>query len=84
MDINHQFNSKLSGSLLGQYSYSSYKDGGYSGNGDDDFSASVSLNYQVNRHLSAEAGYNFDDLLSAINNRGYTRNRVYLGLSANY
>ena len=84
MDINHQFNSKLSGTLLGQYSYSTYKDGAYGGNGDDDFSASVSLNYQVNRHLSAEAGYNFDDLLSTINNRGYTRNRVYLGLSANY
>lgn len=84
MDINHQFNSKLSGTLLGQYSYSTYKYGAYGGNGDDDFSASVSLNYQVNRHLSAEAGYNFDDLLSTINNRGYTRNRVYLGLSANY
>ena len=84
LDINHRFNSKLSATLLGQYAYSSYQDGAYSGNGDDSINASFSLNYQLNRHLSAEAGYNFSDLLSSIQGRANARNRVYLGLSANY
>lgn len=84
MDINHRFNSKFAGSLVGQYQYSSYKEGAYGGTGDSNFSAGLNLNYQINRHISAEAGYNFDDLISSINNRGSIRNRVYIGLSANY
>jgi hypothetical protein len=84
LDINHRFNSKLSATLLGQYEYSTYKDGAYGGNGDDQINASIDLNYQLNRHLAAQAGYNFSDLLSSIQGRGNARNRVYLGLSANY
>ena len=84
MDINHRFNSKFTASLVSQYQYSSYKDGAYGGTGDSDFNAGLNLNYMINRHISAEAGYNFDDLISSISNRGSIRNRVYIGLSANY
>jgi Putative beta-barrel porin 2 len=83
-DITHRFNPNLTATLLGQYAYSSYKDGAYSGNGDDSISANASVNYQFNRYLSAEAGYNFDDLISGIKSRGNNRNRVYLGLNASY
>ena len=83
-DINHRFTPKLSGSLVGQYQYSSYENGKFSGTGDSQASVGINLNYQINRHLSAEAGYNFEELISDIQSRGNDRNRVYLGLSANY
>lgn len=85
MDINHQFTSKITGSLISQYQYSTYKDGQYGGStGDSDVSVGVNLNYQINRHFSANAGYNFDELFSDIPGRDYSRNRVYVGVAANY
>jgi hypothetical protein len=84
MDVNHQFTPKLSGSLVGQYEYSVYKAGAYSGTGDTSVSASVNFNYQFNRHFSANAGYNFSELFSSIGGRSNSRNVVYLGLGANY
>ena len=83
-DVNHRFTPKLSGALTSQYQYSSYQDGASGNTGDSDVGVGISFNYQINRHLSAEAGYNFDELLSSIASRGNTRNRVYLGLTANY
>lgn len=82
--INHQITSKLHASLIGQYQFSQYKGGAYDGQGDDQVSFGANLNYQINNHFSAEAGYNFDELFSNILGRGYTRNRVYLGLAASY
>ena len=84
MDINHRFNSKLSASLLGQYQYSTYKEGAYNGEGDSTVRAGINLNYLINRHFSADVGYSFDDLISSIPGRANTRNRVYIGLTANY
>jgi len=83
-DINHRFTPKITGSLVSQYMYSSYKEGAYSGNGDSAVSAGVNLTYQINRHFSCEAGYNFDELFSSISGRDNTRNRVYIGLGAQY
>ena len=84
MDVNHQFNPKLSGSLTSQYQYSKYQSGAYNGTGDNSVNAGINLNYLINRHFSANAGYNFEELFSNINGRGNSRNVVYLGLSANY
>ncbi len=83
-DINHQFTPKLTGSVNSQYQYSSYKGGGGNGSGDNYVSVDLNLNYQIDTHLSANAGYNFGDLSSDISGRGYTRNMVYIGLGANY
>jgi hypothetical protein len=82
---NHQLTTKLSSSVVSQYQYSSYKDGAYSGStGDSTVSAGLHLNYQFDRHFSANAGYDFSELFSTINGRGNSRNVVYLGLGANY
>jgi len=83
-DLNHRFSPKLTGSLTSQYQYSTYKEGAYSGKGDTSISAAINFNYEINRHLSANAGYNFSDLISSINNRGNNRNLVYIGLGATY
>ncbi len=84
LNLTHQFDAKLTASLVGQYVYSDYKDGHYGGEADNEVNAGVNLNYQINRNFSANAGYNFDELFSDIDGRGYSRNRVYLGLTANY
>ncbi|HEY2329622.1 MAG TPA: outer membrane beta-barrel protein [Verrucomicrobiae bacterium] len=84
MDVTHRFDAKLTGTLITQYSYSKFKEGAYNGQGDSSVNAGVNLAYAINRHFSAEAGYNFDELFSNIAGRGNTRNRVYLGLGANY
>jgi len=82
--INHQITPNLTGSLIGQYQYSVYQDGAYSGTGDSDLSAGINFNYLINRHFSANTGYNFDELFSNLPGRANNRNRVYIGLSANY
>ncbi len=85
LSLNHQLTSKLSGSVIGGYQYSSYKDGAYNNNtGDSTVNAGLHLNYTINRHFTANAGYDFSELFSTINQRGNSRNVVYLGLGANY
>ena len=84
-DVSHQFTQKLTGSLVGQYTFSSYQGGSAQQTGGDSaVDVSLNLTYQITRHFSADAGYNFDDLFSQLQGRPYSRNRVYLGLSANY
>jgi len=83
-DWNHRITEKLMGTLIGQYSYSTYQGGAAQSQTDSSFSASLNLSYQISRHFSADAGYNFDDLISGLDGRGFVRNRVYLGLSASY
>jgi len=84
MDINHHITQKLLGSVVMNYSYSTYISGGSGYGADTDFSLGLNLNYMINNHFSCEAGYNYDNLDSGISNRGYDRNRVYLGVTANY
>ena len=84
LNLTHKFDAKLTGSLVGQYAYSKYKGGFYDNDADQTVSAGVSLNYQFNNYFSANLGYNFDELFSDISGRDYSRNRVYIGLGANY
>jgi hypothetical protein len=73
-------------SALGQAQWSTF-DGGGAGfdNKDEDFYiAGVNLAYHINPFLLAEAGYNFNRLISDLSNRGYVRNQVYIGLRATY
>ncbi|HSY19549.1 MAG TPA: outer membrane beta-barrel protein [Candidatus Acidoferrales bacterium] len=83
-DWNHRITEKLSASLIGQYTYSSYQGGANNNNADSGVDASVNVTYQFTRHFSADAGYNFDELFSGLAGRQFVRNRVYMGLSANY
>jgi hypothetical protein len=82
--INHQLTPKLAGSILGNWQYSTFNEGAYNGQPDISYHLGLSLFYSFTPHFSADAGYNFDDYQSNIYQRGYTRNYVYLGVTAAY
>jgi len=84
VDWNHKITEKLSATLIGRYGYSTFEGGANSSESDQIVDASINLNYQISRHFSCDAGYNFDDLFSGLTGRSFVRNRVYMGLSANY
>lgn len=83
-DLNHRITEKLMGTLICRYVYSAFEGGAANTQTESDYSVGVNFNYKINRHFSADAGYNFDDLITPLNGRGFIRNRVYLGLSASY
>ena len=82
--LNHQLTAKLLGSLIGSIQSSRYYQGAYNNNNDYYYALGLNLNYAFNQHFSAEVGYNFDDLESNVSQNGYSRNRVYLGVTATY
>jgi len=82
--INHKLTAKLLGTVIGQWQHSVYNQGSYNNQADDYYSLGVNLSYSFNQHFSVDAGYNFDDLTSQIPGYNYTRNRVYLGVTAVY
>jgi len=82
--INHQITPKLLGTLIGSYQYSTFQEGFYNNVSDSYYSLGLNFSYTFTPHFSAEAGYNFDEVSSDIYQRGYTRNRVYIGVTAAY
>jgi hypothetical protein len=82
--INHKLTSKLLGTVIGRWQHSVYNGGAFNNQADDYYSLGANLSYSFTPHFSAEAGYNLDDVVSQIPNNGYTRNRVYLGVTAAY
>lgn len=82
--VNHQITAKLSGSLIGSVQDSRYYQGAYNNNSDIIYAFGANLTYAFNHHFSTELGYNFDDVQSNIPGNAYSRNRVYLGVTAAY
>jgi len=83
-DINHRFTPKLSGTIIARDQISDYQGGANSSSTDSDYSIGLDLSYEINRYFSVSGGYNYDFLQSDIPGRGYSRNRVYLGITASY
>ena len=87
LTLNHRITSQLTASAIGRIQYSTYQGGLASNQSETDYSLGVNLNYMINQHFSVDAGYNYDNVTTmgaqAVD-FGYTRNRVYLGLTANY
>ena len=82
--INHPLTPKLMGSLVGHYQYSIYHDGQFNNQSGDFYNLGLNLTYAFNRHFSTDIGYNYDWYTTAVPGQGYTRNRVYLGVTATY
>jgi len=82
--INHKLTPKLLGTVIGRWQHSVYNQGLYNNQSDDYYNLGVNLSYSFNQHFSVDAGYNLDYLTSQIPGYSYTRNRVYLGVTAAY
>jgi len=84
--VNHQILPKLMGTLMSQYQMSSLFNGlgTFQSLEETYFTLGAYLDYQINKFLSAEAGYNFDWVDSDNAMRTFTRDRVYLGVRASY
>ncbi|HSY74073.1 MAG TPA: outer membrane beta-barrel protein [Dongiaceae bacterium] len=82
--VNYQVTSKLTASAVAHFEYDTYDGGNASNQSDQLYDFGLNLSYSFARHFSAEAGYNFDYYTSAIPLQSYTRDRVYLGLTASY
>jgi hypothetical protein len=88
--VNHMITAKLTASLIGQYQIGTLNafqtSPGATSNSyvENYFLLGANLGYQINQYLKAEAGYNFDRVDSDVNERSFSRNRVYLGLRASY
>ena len=81
VDVNHRFTPKLVGTVIGRVQYSTYNAGAASNSDQTDYGLGLNLAYQINQFLTVDAGYNYDNTQGLYS---YTRNRFYLGLTANY
>ena len=81
--INQKLTPKLLGTVIGRWQHSIFNGGFYNNQTSDYYNFGVNLSYSFTPHFSGEAGYNFDDVQSQAEGN-YTRNRVYLGVSASY
>jgi hypothetical protein len=82
--INHALTSKLMASAVGHFQYSIYNDGLYNNQTAEFYNLGLNLSYAFNRNFSADLGYNFDWYTTIVPGQDYTRNRVYLGVTATY
>ena len=84
--VNQEITAKLLGSIVGAAQFSQFNQGAYNNDTEQYYSLGLNLTYNFNQHLSAEVGYNLDVLQSSnVSAVGpYSRNRVYLGLTAAY
>jgi hypothetical protein len=82
--VSHRITGKLTVSVIGQLQFSKFEGGAVDGLRDDVYVLGLNVNYEINKFIAAEAGYNYDELSSDLNNRGFDRNRVYIGLRASY
>lgn len=80
----HRITAKLKAGLIAQYQHSEFAGGNADGLVDDYFTGGVNVSYQFNTFLSGELGYSYDKLDSELAGRGFTRNRVYVGVRAVY
>jgi hypothetical protein len=84
--VNHHVTSRFTASALGQAQFSTFNGGGpaYNGLEEDFFLFSVNLAYHFSPWLTGETGYTYTKLASALADRGYSRNQVYIGVRATY
>ena len=82
--VTHRITPKLFGTLLAQYQNSTYYGGTIDGEADNYYLVGLSLQYRFTPNFSAEVGYNYDNVKSDIADRGFDRNRVYVGVTGSY
>jgi len=84
LSLNQKIAGGLSGGLMGQFQHSAFNGGTLNGQSEDLFITGLNIAYHFSPYLSAEAGYNWNKLVSDVSARDYTRNIVYIGVRATY
>jgi hypothetical protein len=82
--VTHAVTAKLRARLRAQWQGSTFNQKNLSDKEDNYVGVDVSADYEINKFLFAEAGYGFDVLASDLANRGFTRNRVFLGVRGTF
>ena len=82
--VNHKITAMLSANLFGHYQNSDFNGGLADGSSDNLFLVGINLGYQINQYLTAETGYSYDRLDSDVGGRSFSRNRVYMGVRAQF
>ncbi len=83
--MSYHLTPSVTASINGQYQHSEFQVANISGLADDFYLFGLAATYEINRFFSLEAGYNYDVLESSFQaGRGYDRNRVFLGVRAQY
>lgn len=83
--LNHRILPKLYGSLLAQFQDSQLNGGSLNNQTEDYYTLGANLEYRFTPNFSTHVGYNYDNLQSVSEvSRTYTRNRVYIGVTASY
>lgn len=81
--ISHRIVPNLFLSLTGSYQYSTFVLGQFDGQHEKDFLIGLNFRYQFVRYLSAELGYDYDNI-SSDTGRSYDRNKFYVGITGTY
>jgi hypothetical protein len=86
LSISHRVTSRFTTSILGQAQYSTFNGGGtlYNGLEENFYTLNLNLVYHFTPWLAGETGYAYSKLNSALADRGYTRDIVYVGVRATY
>jgi hypothetical protein len=84
--VTHRIMPRLYGTVIGTFQWQQFNGGGAGSDGENDYFylLGTDLSYRINSHWSAHVGYNLDVLDSDISDRDYNRNRVYVGVTADY
>ncbi len=84
VNVNHQITSKLVGLVGARYQNSAFQGGAADTQSENYYSVVANLNYSINRHLSVEIGYNYDQVESVQSFSSYSRNRYEIGITGTY
>lgn len=82
--LNHRITPKWHMGVNALFQYSRFEGGVVDGERELIYIVGVSAGYDINQHLAAELGYNFDKLDSDLQYRSYDRNRFFVGLRARF
>jgi hypothetical protein len=88
--VSHRIYGGFIASAIASYQHSTYDVDRGEEFADDYFMAGINLTYEINKFLALEAGYNFDNLDSELDDdsardfRSFKRNRVYVGVRGTY
>jgi hypothetical protein len=81
--LRHRITPKLFGTASAEFQNSTYQQGVNDGKTDQLLTLGLNLEYFITTYLSTHVGYNFDTVNAEVGS-DYTRNRVYIGVTARY